>query len=89
MIISNTQFNNLLRCEFIKHIVLLSCGSFLDEERDNIFIIDTTESEYISSIDDEKLENVKKEDNDDIFQPKTAKIRHFPIKSLNWYSFGR
>ena len=64
----------------MKNIVSLSCGSFLDEKSDNTVITDTTESEYISS---EKLKNVKKEDKDNSFQPKTAKIRHFLIKSFN------
>ena len=64
----------------MKNIVSLSCGSFLDEKSDDTVITDTTESEYISS---EKLKNVKKEDNDNSFQPKTAKIRHFLIKSFN------
>ena len=67
----------------MKNIVSLSCGSFLDEKSDDTVITDTTESEYISSNDDEKLKNVKKEDNDNSFQPKTAKIRHFLIKSFN------
>ena len=64
----------------MKNIVSLSCGSFLDEKSDDTVITDTTESEYISR---EKLKNVKKEDNDNSFQPKTAKIRHFLIKSFN------
>ena len=71
----------------MKNIVSLSCGSFLDEKSDDTVITDTTESEYISSeseyISSEKLKNVKKEDNDNSFQPKTAKIRHFLIKSFN------
>ena len=64
----------------MKNIVSLSCGSFLDEKSDDTVITDTTENEYIST---EKLKNVKKEDNDNSFQPKTAKIRHFLIKSFN------
>ena len=57
----------------MKNIVSLSCSSFLDEESDNTVIADTTESEYILSNDDENVENVKKEDNDDIFRSKVAK----------------
>ena len=82
------QITKLLRSEFIKNIVSLSCSSFLDEESDDTVITDTTESEYISSNDDENVENVKKEDNDDIFRLKAAKIRYFLMKSFNQYSFG-
>ena len=70
------QITKLLRSEFIKNIVSLSCSSFLDEESDDTVITDTTESEHISSNGDENIENVKIEDND-IFRPKAAKIRYF------------
>ena len=83
IITSNIQITKLLRCEFIKNIVSLSCNSFLSEESDDTVITDTTESQYISSNDDENVENVKKEDNDDIFRPKAAKFRYFLVKSFN------
>ena len=83
IITSNMQITKLLRCEFIKNIASLSCSSFLDEENDDTVITDTTESEYISSNDDENVENVKKKDNDDIFRPKATKIRYFLMKSFN------
>ena len=73
IITSNIQITQLLCCEFMKNIVSLSCSSFLDEESDNTVITDTTESEYILSNDDENVENVKKEDNDDIFRSKAAR----------------
>ena len=83
IITSNIQITKLLRCEFIKNIVSLSCSSFPDEESDNTVITDTTESEYMSSYDDENIENVKIEDNDDIFRPKAAKIRYFLMNRFN------
>ena len=44
------QITKLLRSEFIKNIVSLSCSSFLDEESDDTVITDTTESEYIRAM---------------------------------------
>ena len=83
IITSNIQITKLLRCEFIKNIVSLLCSSFLDEESNDTVITDTAESEYISSNDDENVENVKKEDNNNVFRPKAAKIRYFLMKSFN------
>ena len=62
IITSNIQITKLLRHQFIKNIVSLPCSSFLDEESDDTVITDTTESEYISSNDDENVENLKKKD---------------------------
>ena len=83
IITSNIQITKLLRCEFIKNIVSLLCSSFLDEESNDTVITDTAESEYISSNDDENVENVKKEDNNNVFRSKAAKIRYFLMKSFN------
>ena len=83
IITSNIQITKLHRCEFIKNIVSLLCSSFLDEESNDTVITDAAESEYISSNDDENVENVKREDNNDVFRPKAAKIRYFLMKSFN------
>ena len=83
IITSNIRITKLLRCEFIENIVSLSCSCFLDEESHDAVITDATEKEYISSNDDENVENVIKEDNDDIFRPKAAKVRYFLMKSFN------
>ena len=59
IITSNIKITKLHPCEFVKNIVSLSCSSFLDEESDDSVITDTTESEYISS-NNENVENVTK-----------------------------